>query len=244
MTTRMMNTMDTKEKSFSGIIYKITCVINGKVYIGQTTLPFKHRLSDHKRCRSNFYLSRAILKHGWHNFTHEVLECGITSKETLDEREKFWIAQFNSTNRKRGFNLREGGGRGNHSPETRKRMTELRQDPEYKAACAARTSQSWTPERRVLQSESGKRQFENPEQMKLVRERALDRWKRRPQDRLALAERNRKQKTNGNEKRWADPSEHDKLREANLKRWANPENRRKQSETMKAIWARRKENKN
>jgi hypothetical protein len=51
-------------------------------------------------------------KHGIENFTFEVIE-ECSTKELTDEREKFWIAHFDSRNREKGYNLHVGGRSGN-----------------------------------------------------------------------------------------------------------------------------------
>lgn len=97
-------------------IYKITNQINGKVYIGQS-VNIKKRWTDHiyyakheENKASRLYL--AIRKYGLENFKFEVLE--ECSKELLDEREIYWIAYFDSTDRTKGYNFYRGG-QGKHS---------------------------------------------------------------------------------------------------------------------------------
>ncbi|RSD21080.1 GIY-YIG nuclease family protein [Mesobacillus subterraneus] len=92
-------------------IYKITCTINGKVYIGQTK-NIRKRWDEHKyHLRRNIHhsthMQRAFNKHGEESFLHEVVE--TCSKEQADEREKFWIVFYDSTNKLKGFNLESGG---------------------------------------------------------------------------------------------------------------------------------------
>ena len=59
-------------------IYKHTNIINNKSYIGQTCQDVKKRWGNglgYKTCPI-FY--QAILKYGWDNFTHEILEENLT----------------------------------------------------------------------------------------------------------------------------------------------------------------------
>ncbi|MBE8952419.1 MAG: GIY-YIG nuclease family protein [Quinella sp. 1Q7] len=79
-----------------GIIYKLTCLINSKAYVGQTTRTLEKRIEQHKY--GNLYVDRAIRKYGWENFTVEILE-ECDTREQLNERERYWIAHLNCKNR-------------------------------------------------------------------------------------------------------------------------------------------------
>lgn len=97
-----------------GYIYKITNQINGKVYIGKTSKTIEERFKEHKRKaleHPNRYLYDAINHYGFNNFTIEQIE--ECSNEYLDDREIFWIAEYNSTNPNIGYNLTTGGEGGN-----------------------------------------------------------------------------------------------------------------------------------
>jgi len=96
-------------------VYKITNLINNKVYIGKTVDPkqrwrnhlwyAKDKLNKNKQCK---YLHFSIRKHGKLNFTFEIIE--ICESENLAfERETFWILHYNSINKKFGYNLTLGG---------------------------------------------------------------------------------------------------------------------------------------
>lgn len=88
-----------------GVVYLITCLVNGKKYVGQTTQALDKRINQHKY--GDQYIDRAIRKYGWENFTVEVLkEC--KSKEELDYWEKYFIKVLN-TKRPNGYNLTDGG---------------------------------------------------------------------------------------------------------------------------------------
>lgn len=99
-----------------GIIYKYKCLINGKVYIGQTINEHKRKWSHQHCCsewRSHFY--NAIKKYGYNNFTYEVLYEVISEipgyvKQILDLEEKYFIFKYKSTNPKFGYNITAGGG--------------------------------------------------------------------------------------------------------------------------------------
>ena len=89
-------------------IYKITNLINGKPYVGQTTRSIEVRFREHANCKTSF-IGKAIRKYGYENFKIEILE-ECDTLEQLNEREKFFIAAFNSMS-PNGYNL-TGGGEG------------------------------------------------------------------------------------------------------------------------------------
>ena len=95
-----------------GTIYKITNLINGKLYVGQTIRSLGDRWADHKRDALNgvdypFYF--AIRKYGVENFIPEMVD-SANSLEELNEKEKMWIKDLNSLcKNKRGYNVLEGG---------------------------------------------------------------------------------------------------------------------------------------
>ena len=95
----------------TGTIYKITNLINNKVYIGQTRQHYQSRFIQHKSHartgQSSHKLARAFRKYGDENFIVEPIEeCLI---EKLDEREKYWIAFYKSTQDQFGYNISDGG---------------------------------------------------------------------------------------------------------------------------------------
>ncbi|MBR1645437.1 MAG: GIY-YIG nuclease family protein, partial [Selenomonadaceae bacterium] len=109
-----------------GVIYKITCKLNGKGYVGQTKQTLEARIHGHKSHSkiAKDGVDAAIEHHKWENFTVEVLE--ICHVELLNEREIFWIAKLN-TKVPNGYNLTDGGsgtcGR-SPSPEARAKIAE------------------------------------------------------------------------------------------------------------------------
>ena len=107
-----------------GIIYKITNLINGKVYIGQTVQKFNRRYRHGIISTHNKHLKRAIEKYGIENF--EVIENFdiAFSKEELNIKEIVYIDLFKSTNPLFGYNLKSGGDNGIPNEETRKKMCE------------------------------------------------------------------------------------------------------------------------
>lgn len=91
-----------------GVIYKITNLVNHKVYIGQTIQGFDKRYSGRLENRiHNKYLSRSIKKYGIENFEIIKIYDVAFSKEELDIKEKHYIQLFDSFNN--GYNLDLGG---------------------------------------------------------------------------------------------------------------------------------------
>lgn len=92
-------------------IYKITCKINNKVYIGQTTETLTQRFNRHMGYQKDehdtkFY--RAIRKYGKDNFYIELLE-EVSNQKELDEREYYWICFYDSV--KKGYNTKNSIGK-------------------------------------------------------------------------------------------------------------------------------------
>lgn len=97
-------------------IYKITNLINGKCYIGQS-VNIKQRWTTHLKDafwengpEYNYPLYQAFRKYGVANFSFEVLE--ECSKDALNEREIFYIAKYNAYSK--GYNQNAGGNSNPH----------------------------------------------------------------------------------------------------------------------------------
>lgn len=112
-------------------IYKIENIVNGKVYIGQSSW-LKKRIGVHI-CRlrdgthDNIHLQRSWNKYGEKSFRFDIVEkCSI---DKLDEREIYWICFFDSYNN--GYNQTVGGG-GNrgytYSDESKQKMRDHHAD--------------------------------------------------------------------------------------------------------------------
>jgi group I intron endonuclease len=111
----------------SNEVYKITNKITNKVYIGITNQGSGARYRHHwyeSRTGEPSPIHRSMAKYGEENFTLEIIDFADTYDE-LKEREKYWIKQYNSTDKNIGYNLTEGGdgtfGR-KHSEETKEKI--------------------------------------------------------------------------------------------------------------------------
>ena len=126
------------ENNNLGEIYKITNLINNKIYIGKTKMFYKdtkfgyenrfknHLISAFSKSKRNDCprLYNAIRKYGKQNFNIELIcNCPL---EKIDEYEIKYIKMNDSTNDKKGYNIALGGGGRsvvNISEETRKKIS-------------------------------------------------------------------------------------------------------------------------
>lgn len=163
-----------------GYIYKITNKINNKVYIGQTTLKrASDRFTRHKYQATHLeldkgvsYIHRAMADSGIDNFEFTVIE--EIGNDKLNEREKYWIQQYNSL-APNGYNLTSGGqGTPNFSripsQEEKERRSEsckhfYEEHPEKIDEIRERTQKLWEdPDYRKRVTESNKKFYsENPD---------------------------------------------------------------------------------
>lgn len=102
-----------KAQSFNKIgIYAIVNSMDNKMYIGKSKNIYL-RIKDHitrlntKNTDENIHLIRAWYKYGKDNFKYIILEHFEKFDESLlKERELYWILFYDTTNRKKGYNLR------------------------------------------------------------------------------------------------------------------------------------------
>lgn len=109
-------------------IYKITNLVNNKIYIGSTK-DFRDRTYHHfseLKCQrhGNIHLQRSYNKHGKHNFKIEIVEECKDSE--LFSRESYYTKLYKSFERGKGYNICPIliGDKIELSEETRKRMSE------------------------------------------------------------------------------------------------------------------------
>jgi group I intron endonuclease len=94
-------------------IYKLTCLNNGKIYIGKS-INLNTRLRVYMKCKDGIgpYLKNAIVKHGWDSFKVEILETfqsfdKAKDNDSLLEREAYYIKLYNSITPSVGYNICE-----------------------------------------------------------------------------------------------------------------------------------------
>jgi group I intron endonuclease len=112
-----------------GLIYKITNKTNGKVYIGLTTTDIKKRWNHHKTVARNIVkngynhpLYNSMFKYGIENFKIEEIDSSDDFK-TLGELERKYINEYNSSNRKFGYNITMGGESNQLDANPRSKLT-------------------------------------------------------------------------------------------------------------------------
>ena len=87
-------------------IYKITNLINNKIYIGQS-INIEKRWACEKCGNCNDHLTRAFKKYGIDNFNFEIIE--ECQQSELNEKESYYIMLFKSFDEKNGYNMTLGG---------------------------------------------------------------------------------------------------------------------------------------
>lgn len=98
------------------IVYMVTNMVNGKIYIGKTSKTARQRFQRHvqeafsknRLGKRNFYFHRSIVKYGKESFNVNVLhEC--ETNEQASELEIACIKKYNAKDPMIGYNLTNGG---------------------------------------------------------------------------------------------------------------------------------------
>ena len=92
-------------------IYKVTNLMNGKIYIGKTN-NFTKRKLEHTRYDINNgnIFHKALKKYGESNFKWEIIDT-CTGLDQINKLEKYYIKKFNSY-KPNGYNMTKGGDGG------------------------------------------------------------------------------------------------------------------------------------
>jgi len=111
-------------------IYKITNLVNGKVYIGQS-YHIERRFIQHQynNKKTETYFERAKKKYGINNFKFEIimqLKDGPFTSKYLNRFEKHYIAYYKTTDRRYGYNEYEGGQARRNTIEANKKSSQAR----------------------------------------------------------------------------------------------------------------------
>lgn len=130
VSTQVIDTNDLPKEIVGRVyLYKLTCLSNDKVYIGQTNnlrLRFWQYRSAANRGIKTQVIQRAILKYGFENFSFEqIVTC--QNQQDADELEILLIQQYQShASTGKGYNV-EWGGKGENaikSEETCRKISE------------------------------------------------------------------------------------------------------------------------
>lgn len=118
---------------------------NGKVYVGVTSRTPNRRwgLNGQGYC-NNRYMWNAINKYGWENVEHTILLNGL-NREEASQAEQYFIAKYDATNRKKGYNFTTGGVHYEFSEDVKAKM---------------RGPKNLSDEARNVFRENGKRNYE------------------------------------------------------------------------------------
>jgi len=110
------------------IIYRITNKENNKCYIGLTKFSLERRWKEHikdsRKLDSHFH--RAVFHYGCDCWNLEIIE-EVEDVVLLVEREKYWINYYNTFNSAKGYNSTSGGEFFEHSEDTKKLLSSIRQ---------------------------------------------------------------------------------------------------------------------
>lgn len=109
-----------------GVIYLIRNNINNKIYIGQTIQDFDKRYSSGIEKTHNKHLKRSIEKYGVDNFYIDKEFDIAYSQDELNRLEKMYIRMYNATDKRYGYNIREGGLNTKLAESTKQKLSEAR----------------------------------------------------------------------------------------------------------------------
>lgn len=148
-------------------IYKISNIINGKVYIGKTKQKLNIRLREHisklnQNKHYNKFLQNSWNKYSESSFLFETIE--ICDANCWQDREIYWISFYKSRDESFGYNLTTGGeGGGGRTPsENEKELLRIRNKERVwteearlrqSIVCKKALGNYWTEENRKLQGE-------------------------------------------------------------------------------------------
>ena len=141
--------MDKEENNPYGIIYIATNSNNGKNYVGKTKKTPEERWQEHldeaqmlentresnpdSKIRGT-HLNNAIIKYEDDAFIIKQIDVAY-SREELNEKETYYVKEYDSMNPDKGYNMTPGGEGGRPRPEVIERMTEISRerakDPEW-----------------------------------------------------------------------------------------------------------------
>lgn len=196
------------------LIYKITNVLNGKIYIGKTSTSIEQRWKLHIRHalveRRSTRLCNAIRKYGVQSFTIEHICCPIKREnDILNGLERELIASHNSQLPEIGYNISAGGDGG------------FTQDMRDKSA-ASRRLNGITPEHiaamRQGRINAGPRPPKTAEQKERIRLRVKQYYTDHPEHRDKIAALNKNKAKSGSNHHFYGKTHTIEVKQANAAR--------------------------
>src|SRR5712671_3867618 len=101
-----LHTMNSSVPRTSGI-YKITCIANGKIYVGSSAnlrIRWEQHCNDLRRkAHHSIHLQRAWNKYGENVFIFEIIE--LVMPWAILDREQYWLDKLKPYDRSIGFNI-------------------------------------------------------------------------------------------------------------------------------------------
>lgn len=106
-------------------IYIIKNILTDKVYIGKASCFIKRQKEHLRKLKSGKHVNKH-LQHSYNRYGKDLFSFNILEECDdifLDEREKYWIAFYNSTDDSKGYNLMYGGEGGVGTKETKEKQS-------------------------------------------------------------------------------------------------------------------------
>lgn len=186
--------MNKEERSPHGIIYIATNSNNGKNYVGKTKKTPEERWqvhldkaqmleniresNPHTKIRGT-HLNNAIIKYGNDAFIIKQIDVAY-SRDELNEKERYYVKEYDSMNPDKGYNMTEGGEGGRPRPEVIERMTEISRE--------RAKDPKWLDKMAEVNQEIGR----NPETQGKISESLSEKWQEKQyQDNVSMGATNK-----------------------------------------------------
>ena len=148
-------------------VYCHTNKINGKKYIGITSQkPERRWRNEGQGYEHSPFFFKAIHKHGWENFEHEILFEGL-SEEDACQKEIEYISKFETTIDKHGYNISLGGNI--PSKEQCERMSKERKGVPLSQSHKDKLRDYWATHKHPMQG-----RYHNDETKDKIRQKTLE----------------------------------------------------------------------
>lgn len=192
------------------------------------------RSANSDKIRGSRYLNHAIIKYGQEVWDLQRIDTAYSISE-LNEKEYYWINEYDSTNPDKGYNLREGGDGRFINPETKELLREanLRQfsDPENIKIHSEITKDMWKNEEFRNKQELTRNSPEFKEKMRNI---GAEKWQRseyrKKMEKIMKSEDYIEKQRKSQKKRWNVLGAKEKQRKRAKNQWKIPEIKKKHIE--------------